>query len=312
MISIIIVSYNTIDLLRGCLKSISEAKIVINYEVIVVDNNSKDGSVSMLRNEFPQVKIIANQSNLMFSIANNQGLKVAVGDAYLLLNSDTVVKPGVIDGLYKFLITHKNIGAVGPRLINSDGTLQSQGYPLSPFFWTILKNFNIEKLLPRSLKDFLFPWGNKNIQKPIKVGWIGGACMLISRLGIEKVGLLNEALYFYGEEVEWCWRAKKAKIQVWCVPSIELIHYGGGSVKTLNEEELKARKPMQMNSTLMLVKLTTGIPFNLFLSLIIIVSALMKVIIFIFSRPRRRENINKLLDEIQFVKLQIKYLFKYK
>lgn len=309
MISIIIVSYNTKELTQDCLTSILEAKIKVNYEVIVVDNNSKDGSVDMLRNKFPWVKLIANQSNLMFSIANNQGMKMAKGNAFLLLNSDTLVSPGVIEELYGFLVTHKNVGAVGPRLINADRTLQSQGYPLSPLVWTIIKNFNLENLVPNGLKNILFPWGNKSAQKPMQVGWISGACMLISKIGIEKVGLLNEELYFYGEEVEWCWRAKKAKIQVWCLPRVSILHYGGGTVKTLSEEELEERKPMQMGSTLILVKSTTGIPFNLLLSFIIIMSGIIKFIIFIPNKQRRKNNLNRLLDEMRFVKLQVKHLF---
>jgi GT2 family glycosyltransferase len=227
MLSIIIVSFNTKDLLRGCLSSIFEANLMVDFEVIVVDNDSRDGSVEMCKIEFPDVIILENKKNNMFAKANNQGMAVAAGDALLLLNSDTVIQAGVLETLYAFISENSQVAAVGPRLINADGSLQSQGYPLSPMFWTIVRSFSLDRILPKFLRNLLFPWTNSARSTSMRTGWISGACILISRRAVDKLGGLCEDLYFYGEEVEWCWRAKKNNWQVWCLPFIEILHYGG-------------------------------------------------------------------------------------
>lgn len=308
MISIVIVSYNTKQLLADCLASIRSAAIRIPYEVIVVDNNSCDGSVDMVRNDFRETRVIANASNKMFSIANNQGIEIALGDCFLLLNSDTIIRPEVIETLYQFLIDHKNTAAVGPRLLNADGSLQSQGFPHASFFWTVVRNFNLDLVLPASLRNRFFFWVNQHADRPMRVGWISGACMLIGRSAVEKIGLLNEDLHFYGEEVEWCWRAKNARMNVWCIPNVSILHYGGGSTKRLSAEEIEFQEERSMGSTLVLVKSTIGIRFNLILSCIVVLSCIVKFPFFMFLAGRRKNNFDKLKRELNFVKLQIEHI----
>ena len=229
MLSIIIVNFNTENLLRKCINSIFKANLNINFEVILIDNNSQDSSVPMCRVAFPSVHIIENKTNNMFAKANNQGIAIAKGEFFLFLNSDTVVKAGVLERLYSFIANKTNVAAVGPRLLNEDGSLQSQGYPLQPFLWTVVRNFSLDTFLPTAIKYRFFPWTNVNAATPMKTGWVSGACMVVSKVAIEKVGGgLCEELYFYGEEVEWCWRAKKAGMEVWRLPDVSILHYGGG------------------------------------------------------------------------------------
>jgi len=307
MISIIIVSYNTKQLLIECLQSIMDARIQVKYEIIVVDNNSNDDSIAAVKSQFPFVSIIENKENLMFSIANNQGIKLAAGDCYLLLNSDTLIYSSVIERLYDFIQKNPNVAAVGPRLVNADGSLQSQGYPLMPLYWTIVKNFHLDSILPISLRVHFFPWTNINACDPMKVGWISGACILITKHAVQKIGGLNEDLYFYGEEVLWCWNAKRAGMEVWCLPSLRVLHYGGGSSSTkTNNVETEIRKSKRMASTLTLVRETTGIPYNLLLSSIIVISCIIKYPVCLYSRNRLLCNTNTLMNEIKFIIFKIK------
>ncbi len=316
MISIIIVSFNTSDLLANCIRSIYGSNIRADFEIIVVDNNSKDDSVAMCRTQFPNVQVIENKVNNMFAKANNQGIAIARGDAVLLLNSDTVVDLDVVDTLYRFMRGNHMVAAVGPRLINVDGSLQSQGYPLKPMLWTVIRNFSLDNALPPSIRHRLMPWTNPVNTNAMRVGWVGGACMLISKQAIGKVGGLCEALYFYGEEVEWCWRARNGGMQIWCLPQVSVLHLGGASTKSPQAPiELKINEH-RMASTLELVKKTTGVPYNLVLGLVIVSALLIKLPIAYLLRPPpnplSKDILVRLLNELRFMRYQANWLLKIK
>ena len=233
-LSILIVNYNTAQLLKNCLQSIYHAiqfgKLTTQSEVIIVDNASNDNSVEILNKVFPQVHLILNKENLGFAKANNQAIKKAKGKYILLLNSDTKVDKSSLIKLLSMAKEKKEIGVVGGRLLNSDGTFQqSMGFfPNLPqvFFWmsflddlsflsTLLRPYHITN------KDFY--------QKSQFVDWVSGACMLVKKGTIEKVGLLDEAIFMYGEEVEWCYRIKQAGFQVVYIPDAKIIHFRGES-----------------------------------------------------------------------------------
>lgn len=239
-LSIIIVSYNTKEVTRNCLRSLYKAEWRSLFEIIVVDNNSRDGSVEMIRSEFPQVKVIANQDNRLFAIANNQGAAVAEGRWLLLLNSDTLVWADNLQRLLDFADSQpKEVVCIGPKLLNPDGTVQSEGCFGSSHYDMFVKHFKLGTLLPAFIGRHILPPGtyrwNRNV--PHEVGWVVGAAMLMRAETYKKIGGLNEELEFYGEEPEFGYRSSKLGLKTVYYPDAEITHLGGGKYEQSKKGE---------------------------------------------------------------------------
>jgi len=204
-LSIIILNYNNSELLKKCLASVFNPVRKISFEVVVVDNASTDDPLIMIKRDFPPVKVIVNSENLGFSKANNQGISQSSGKYCLLLNNDTIVKPGAFEVLAEFMERHPSCGACGPKLLNEDGSLQRQGGLFGSSFW--------------------------NASEPKRAQFLTGACLMVRREVINKIGLLDENLYFYNEDLDWCRRIKKAGWEIYYVPAAGVIHLGGYSTK---------------------------------------------------------------------------------
>ncbi|MGB9612606.1 MAG: glycosyltransferase family 2 protein [Candidatus Margulisiibacteriota bacterium] len=211
-LSIIIVNTNNKELLENCLKSIYAHTHRVTFEIIVVDNNSHDGSQQMVKNNFPKVILIENKENVGFIAASNQGLRRFKGRYALLLNDDTIVKDFAFDYLIEFMDNHPTVGACGPKLLNTNGTIQRQGGILGKKFWLS--------------------------QKPIEVRFLVGACLMVRREVIEKVGILDENLFFYNDDLDWCLRIRKAGWKIYYLPQAEVVHYGGYSSKRVFNPKL--------------------------------------------------------------------------
>ncbi len=222
-ISVIIVSWNVQEYLRHCLYSLEADHQCSNYEIIVVDNNSTDDSVVMLRKEFPEVKLIQNKTNTGFAKANNQGINLSKGEFILLLNPDTQVAKGSISKLLLFLRNNEDVGIVGPKLLNPDGTLQASGLNFPALTNNLFGYFRVRKAATGAY--FL------NTDKSIVVDALVGACLLVKREVIEQVGGFDEDYFMYVEEADWCYRIRQAGWSICYVPSAEVIHYGGQSSK---------------------------------------------------------------------------------
>lgn len=229
-LDVIVVSYNTSDLLKKCLSSIREKKWKNQIRIWVVDNGSVDQSVAMVKNIFPQINLIENKDNLGFAQANNQVIEKEKSDYFLLLNSDTIALDHCLDSMVDF-ISQNGYGIVSCRLVNPDSTFQPNAGQLPTglalFFWL------------SGLDDLLlhFGWevpsvhqkGLNFYQQPKEVGWVGGAAMLIDKKVINKIGGLDGKIHMYGEDVEYCLRAKKAGFKVGWTDTASIIHLGGGS-----------------------------------------------------------------------------------
>lgn len=232
-LSIIIINWNTKEDLLRCIESIYQNKGKVTEEIIMVDNGSHDGSVYELKRVFPSVLIIQNEINVGFARAVNQGLQIASGRYFLLLNPDTGLKGGVIEELYFFMENHPEIGVVGPQLLNDDGSKQNS-----------IANFPslTTELLNKSFLKFLFPkrypGKERNYSRPIEVDSVIGACMMVRRKAIEEVGLLDEDYFLFLEETDWCYRMKKAGWKVYHVPDAEVIHFQG---KSAGQNKKKAK-----------------------------------------------------------------------
>lgn len=226
-LSIIIVNWNTRDLLAQCLDSVYGTAHDGELDVIVVDNASTDGSVEMLKHRFPRVRLIVNGENVGFARANNQALDRCRGCYILLLNSDTLVLPGSLDQMTQFMDEHPGAGVVGVRLLNPDGTFQASYTP----FPTLGREMLILSGLGRWLVRPTFPsYGFQTEKGAQKIeGYMEGACLMARREAVDQVGGLDERVFMYAEDVDWCYRFHQAGWGVWYLPQAPIVHYGGRS-----------------------------------------------------------------------------------
>jgi GT2 family glycosyltransferase len=211
-LSIIIITLNNKKILEECIESIVKFTKSISYEIIVVDNNSSDGTQALIRSKYPDVTLIENKSNLGFSGANNKGLKIARGRYSLLLNDDTYIKDDAFGKITAFMDSETDTGICGPRLLNVDGSIQRQGSILSARKW------------------------RSNV--PAEVSFVLGACMFIRTSILKKIGLLDENLFFYNDDLDLCKRASGASFKVVYFPLAEVVHYGGFSSKKFPGKKL--------------------------------------------------------------------------
>lgn len=236
-LSIIIVSYNTKKLLADCINSIESSLQKLKYEIIVVDNCSSDGSVDLLKSQFQKVKIIENNYNAGFAKANNQGLLVCSGDYILLLNSDTLVLGDALSTLVEFMDMHTETAICGPRLLNSDMTLQLPCRRGFPRLINSISHFSgLSRVFPKSsvLGSYLMTYMDSSIDHEVDA--VSGACLLVRREILSTIGgLLDEAFFMHFEDIDLCFRAKKSGYKVYYVHNAEVIHLKGQSSKLRSE-----------------------------------------------------------------------------
>lgn len=231
-LSIIIVNYNAEKLLRECLKSVFRFQKDLTFEVILIDNHSEDGSTGMVRENFPQVRLVENGSNLGFSTACNQGIKSSRGRYVLLLNPDTEFTDGGITGMIRFMQSHRQAGICGPRMIGPEGRVQSSCRSFPSYLTAISSRQSIlNRLFPNNplSKKYLLKDLNRNQQTD--VDWVSGSSLLTRREVFEKIGLLDESFFMYVEDVDFCCRAKKANLRVHYIPQVTIVHHIGQSTK---------------------------------------------------------------------------------
>jgi len=241
-ISVIIVSFNTRGLLRNCLESLQQHGG--HLQVIVVDNHSTDASVEMVRDEYPEVRLIANSENTGFAKANNQGIREAQGKFVLLLNSDTVVRPGALPAMANFLKTQPNAGGVTGRVLNADGSRQAcvscrPGPAMLLFRLSGLSHLvrgdrgrrrlrrYLGWLLGSTVRSYLDPYGVED--SALEVENISAASLMLRREAIADVGLLDENFFMYFEDIDYCMRLQGAGWKLYYLPAGEIVHLVGQS-----------------------------------------------------------------------------------
>ncbi len=231
-LSIVIVNWNTLELLKGCLNSIYTYPPSGEFEVWVVDNASQDGSSAMVEECFPQVSLINNPRNAGFAYANNLAIRQASGRYVLLLNPDTLVKPGALEALVRFMDEHPEAGASGARLLNPDGSLQVSCYVRPNLTNEFLRMFHLDGLFPHTHYR-MSTWA---LDQPREVDVIQGACLMLRREALEQVGLLDDEFFMYSEDYDLCYRIQKRNWRLYWVPWSEVIHFGGQSTKQVASE----------------------------------------------------------------------------
>ena len=225
-LSIVIVNWNTRDLVAGCLDSVFAYPASQLFDVWVVDNASTDGSPDLLRSKYPQVHLIVNARNEGFAAASNLGIARSAGRYILLLNSDAQVGPGALAAMIDFMEAHPFAGALGPQLVNPDGSFQASYAPFPSLF--------SELMLVTTLARFLLgphapSPGPRHGETARPVDWVAGAALLVRRSMVQAIGPLDSGYFMYSEDTDWCWRMWRAGWSVWYVPDVQVIHHAGAS-----------------------------------------------------------------------------------
>jgi GT2 family glycosyltransferase len=236
-LSIVIVSWNTRELLRACLTAVKAEiddpahLLLAETEVFLVDNASKDGSAEMVGESFPWVKLIANADNLGFAKANNQAIKLCTGRLILLLNPDTEVQPTALKVLVDFLDAHPKAAIVAPQLLNTDGSIQRSCRAFPTFKGMLFELMGMSRFFPDQPRFREYKMLDWNHDDEREVDQPEGACLMVKREVIDQVGLLDEGFWMLFEEVDWCYRIKQQGWQIWFTPTAKVIHHYGQSIK---------------------------------------------------------------------------------
>lgn len=228
-VSIVIVSWNTKQLLVECIESISVENAAFPIEVIVVDNASTDGSAEEIAERFPWVRLIRNESNLGFAKANNIGIRSATGNYVCLINSDVKLRQGCLVELHRFLEGHPAVGIAGPRILYPDLTMQMSCKSFPSLWNSFCAAVGLDKLFPKSKLfsgDHMAFFGH-DTTRPVDV--LAGVFWMVRRGALEQIGLLDESFFFYGEDVDWCKRFWESGWEVVFYPDAEAIHHLGSS-----------------------------------------------------------------------------------
>jgi len=227
-LSIVIVNFNAKEYLDKCLESVAKNVKDLFYEIIVVDNASTDGSADLVKGNYPGIRLIENKGNVGFIKANNQGIRASSGKLVMSLNNDTLVLNGAINILVDFLLKDTFLGAVGPKLLNIDGTVQPQCHrgfptPLNSLFYF----FGLSRLFPKSRIFGGYLMTYLDDKSTVEVDSLCGAAMVVRRDVIDIVGPMDESYFMYGDDIDWCFRIKNAGWKIYYLPEAEIIHYGG-------------------------------------------------------------------------------------
>ena len=240
-ISIIIINYNVKEFLLNLLASIGKSVKNISTEIIIVDNASDDGSVEILREKFPNIKLIANKENVGFGVANNQALESAKGKYFLLINPDAIVKEDTLKKMLEFFDKTPQVGIAGCKVLNPDGSLKFACRRSFPGPWTsFTKIMGLSKLFPKSRLFARYNLTYLDENQTYEVDAISGAFMMMRKEVYEQIGGFDKQFFMYGEDLDWCWRCKESGYKVWYYPKTTIVHYKGESSRKTPFKMLKA------------------------------------------------------------------------
>jgi GT2 family glycosyltransferase len=244
--SIIIVSFNTKDILRECLASVERESDGLRIETLVVDNHSSDGSAEMVENEFPRVRVLRSSVNLGFGAANNLAIQAAVGNFLILLNSDAFLLPGSLRAAVNNMNLHPGVALAGARLVGRDFSWQPSARMFPSIFNDTLVLTGLAAKFPKSrfFGHFDRTWADQS--EPAKVDWVPGAFSIVRAKVLEEIGLFDPRFFMYSEEVDLCRRIKRAGYEIWYWPDILVTHIGGESSRQVKDLELSSSGSTQL------------------------------------------------------------------
>ncbi|WP_058301450.1 glycosyltransferase family 2 protein [Gorillibacterium timonense] len=229
-VSIIIVNYKTRQLTLDAIESVYRSDTAYRYEIILVDNASGDGLLDEVAERYPEVVRVANDENVGYARANNQGMEAAQGRYILLLNSDTIVNLDTMDVMLRFMDENTEVGASGCKIVLPDGRLDKackRGFPTpsASFYYA----FGFSRLFPNKPRFNGYQLGHLDPDVSQPIDCLVGAFMLVRREAVEQVGGLDETFFMYGEDIDWCYRIKEAGWEIWYHPLVQITHYKGAS-----------------------------------------------------------------------------------
>jgi hypothetical protein len=288
-LTIIIVNWNNKKILQDCLESIYNTQINYSYEIIVVDNNSEDGSVKLIKNKFHEVILIENNKNIGFAKANNRAIKIAKTDHILLLNNDTIITQNdCFSNMVRFMQENPNVGVLGCKLLYPNGTLQSLGGKYTSA-WEIFKN---QILFFKTWKRFRENKEKDSILK--RVDCVSGACLLTRREVFEKVGMLNEDYFMYGEDIEFCYRVHKSGWEIGVLTNESIIHLLGKST----EKNLTETLYHSINNDLKNIKMIHNDEWQVLSAKVFhLIGVLMRAVLAIFRKNKKVTDYLKLFKK---------------
>lgn len=227
-VSIVITVYRSKAFLDECIQSVRSSVKHHSYEIIVVDDASNDGTAETMNKKYPGINYIQNKENLGYVRSNNIGMKRSSGEHVLSLNNDTVIKDEAIDKLIEFMEKNTAAGAVGPKILNVDGSVQLQCRRSFPKPLNSLSYFTgLSRFFPKSRFFGSYLLTYLDDKTTVEVDSLCGAAMMVRREVIDKVGLMDESYFMYGDDIDWCYRIKQAGFRVFYFPEAQILHYGG-------------------------------------------------------------------------------------
>jgi len=246
-LSIILVNWNGLEITRQCLKSIYEQTKNICFEIIVIDNASKDLSCKMIREEFPKVILVCNEENKGFAAANNQGINKSKGNFILLLNNDTIVLENAIEKTLFAAESNSKAAVMGCKVLNRDRTPQSSCFMFPSILNLIIAAAHLDTIFPKNKFFGRERYARSEWNEIKEVDVVAGCFMLVRRDAIEDTGTLDERFFMYGEETDWCMRFKKHGWKILFCPNGKIIHLGGESSK-----KIKGTMMLQLKGSILL------------------------------------------------------------
>jgi GT2 family glycosyltransferase len=229
-VSVAVISYNTRDILRRCLASVLTEH---PHELVVADNGSSDGSIEMVRSEFPSARLIVDASNPGYGAASNRAIAECTGPFVLLLNADTIVRAGTLSALLRYMDSHPRVGLAGPRLLNADGSLQRSCYAFPSTTFLLVEHSParaLAALVPSARKHFFIGWPHDRARA---VPWVLGAALMIRRDAFDAVGGFDPSFHMYYEEVDLAYRMAASGWETHFAPVADVTHLGGASTSAV-------------------------------------------------------------------------------
>lgn len=248
-VSVLVVSWNTCEILQNCLQSIYDQTKNISFEVIVIDNCSSDGSAKMVRTVFPRATLIENNGNSGFAKANNQGMAIAKGKYVLLLNPDTVVLEGAIQKAFSYAEDHVGAAVVGCQVWLNEEEIQQTCFAFPSVWGILVMKLGLRRLFPRSRVFGWIDYGDWDRKKERVVDVVSGMFMLVRQTAIDQVGVMDEDYFIYAEETDWCCRFHRAGWQCLFTPIARIIHLDGGNKST---DLVKTKMYVQMQKSILI------------------------------------------------------------
>lgn len=282
-VSVVIVSYNTTDLLRACLKALRDTAGALSLETFVVDNNSPDGSAAMVATEFPDVRLIANGSNVGFARANNQAIARAEGRLLLLLNPDAECRPGAMVTMARYLDEHPDVGAVGPKLLYPNGAVQPNGRVFPSPWREFIGHSGLRRFNPGRFNRMM-EYGRDDFEVKWETDYVMGSCIMTRRAVMEQAGMLDEDFFMYYEEVEWCWRVRRAGYRIVYLPAAVVVHHHMASARQ-NSRAMTARLYHSMRTY---YRKTAGLPEQAFATIVSVIGLLRNEVLHAGVAVKRR------------------------